>query len=656
MARRVVGWSLGLIALAVAVGVPGAGGRSLATTTIVVQVLGDGRVTAGGGQITCGQGSTTCFFSTSGTGSMTLTATPSSGWTFAGWSGSDDCSGAASTCSVTFNGGTDPQEEIANFTTSPPSTSRLTVNVTGDSQDKGGNVSGGDIDCDPGEDDCTWDVATGSTVTVVETPDDGYVFSGWGGDCSGTARSCTVSMGTDRNVNATFAQAATTFTLSVAVTGNGTVTGGGISCTSAGGSGCSQSETANSSVTLTATPGAGAGFTGWGGACAGTATTCVVTMNAAKSVTAAFTGAGGGTEATVPLTVTVTGNGTVTGGGIDCGSGAARCSVAVAASTSVTLTATPGAGATFTGWGGACSGSTRTCTLTMSAARSVAATFSGGTPAAGTATLTLLVSGKGTVTATGGACSSTGPPRTCTQPYDAGTNVRLTAVPAPGARFVTWGGACAGTVTACTVEVTGSIRITATFSGAVAAGAALASLGRPVVRRAAGGFEVTLRFRAGQRGVVRVRALRAGRVETTLGFTVGAGPGTVGPLRLKKPGYYAFELRLGGRALEWHACLGRCGAAARVGPFTVVREPATVLRAGQAWSVTLRFRSNRPAGVALRILRAGKPIRDVLRAPPAGNVRVGPFVLSPATYTFRLTATDAYGRARRLTWFALLPA
>src|SRR5207237_597680 len=70
-----------------------------------------------------------------------------------------------------------------------------------------------------------------------------------------------------------------------------------------------------------ATPAAGATFSGWGGACAGTVTTCTVVMTAAKSVTASFSSTGGG-GSTFLLAVSVSGSGTVTGSGISCGNGA----------------------------------------------------------------------------------------------------------------------------------------------------------------------------------------------------------------------------------------------------------------------------------------------------------------------------------------------
>jgi len=71
------------------------------------------------------------------------------------------------------------------------------------------------------------------------------------------------------------------------------------------------------------------------------------------------------------LTTSVTGNGTITGTGISCGS---DCAEAYTSDTSVTLTAIPSSGNTFSGWGGSCSG-TGSCTVTMSQARSVTATF-----------------------------------------------------------------------------------------------------------------------------------------------------------------------------------------------------------------------------------------------------------------------------------------
>jgi cysteine-rich repeat protein len=156
------------------------------------------------------------------------------------------------------------------------------------------------------------------------------------------------------------------FALTTTVSGSGSVSSSpaGISC----GATCSANYVSGTSVTLTETPTAGATFTGWSGACTGTASTCTVSMTAARSVTATFS------VVSYALSVTKGGSGTITSSpaGINCG---ATCNANYNSGTSVTLTESPGSGYVFSGWSGACSGSGTTCTVSMSAARSVTATF-----------------------------------------------------------------------------------------------------------------------------------------------------------------------------------------------------------------------------------------------------------------------------------------
>ena len=81
------------------------------------------------------------------------------------------------------------------------------------------------------------------------------------------------------------------YTLSVSVSGNGTVTSSpsGVSCPSV----CTMNFSSGTPVMLTAAPAGGVTFNGWGGACTGNGS-CLMTMNSIESVTAMFTVSGGG--------------------------------------------------------------------------------------------------------------------------------------------------------------------------------------------------------------------------------------------------------------------------------------------------------------------------------------------------------------------------
>jgi uncharacterized repeat protein (TIGR02543 family) len=134
---------------------------------------------------------------------------------------------------------------------------------------------------------CTTLVAAGAEVTLTANPG-GTVFSGWGGPCNGTDLNCTFVVNDAVNVTATFTPM---YTLSIGRSGVGTVTGNPagllntqINC---GGS-CSAKFAQGTVVNLTAAPGAGLSFTGWTGACSGTAPTCSVTITADTKVQANF--------------------------------------------------------------------------------------------------------------------------------------------------------------------------------------------------------------------------------------------------------------------------------------------------------------------------------------------------------------------------------
>jgi hypothetical protein len=233
-------------------------------TALTVSVTGSGTVVSSPPGINC---PSTCSAGFTGGSQVTLTPTPTSGWTFSSWGGA--CSGSAG-CIVTMNAAasvtaTFVQQNVA-----------LSVSVTGSGAVTSSPVG---INCPS---TCSANFAPATQVTLTATPANGWGFSGWGGACSGVG-SCVVTMNAAQSVTATFAQ--TQYTVNVSVSGNGTVTSSpvGISCPSV----CTMNYASGTSVMLTATPASGATFNSWNGACTGNGT-CLVTMNSLENVTAIF--------------------------------------------------------------------------------------------------------------------------------------------------------------------------------------------------------------------------------------------------------------------------------------------------------------------------------------------------------------------------------
>ncbi len=229
---------------------------------------GSGTVTSADGGINCGS---VCSHTYNLNDVVTLTATPATGSTFAGWSGT----GCGS--SVTMSG---DRVCTAAFDTVGSSTATLTILKAGTGSGTVTSADGG-IDCGT---TCSHTYARGTAVKLVATPASGSTFAGWSGAGCGDI----VPMGEDHTCTATFNLVAPpTATLSIlkAGTGSGTVTSsdGAINC----GSLCSHTYNLNDVVTLAATPSAGSTFAGWSGAgCGGT-----VTMSGDRVCKAMFNGA-----------------------------------------------------------------------------------------------------------------------------------------------------------------------------------------------------------------------------------------------------------------------------------------------------------------------------------------------------------------------------
>jgi hypothetical protein len=304
------------------------------TLTLQKAGTGSGTVSSQPTGIDCGTDCTDSY--QSGT-AITLTATPNSGSTFAGWTGDANCSDsfritADMNCTATFN-----QE------TQQPTNYTLTLQ-------KAGTGSGTVISQPTGIDcgtDCTESYQSSTAITLTATPNSGSTFAGFSGDakCSDS-----FSITADMNCTAIFNRETPpptpnyTLTIQKEGTGSGTVSSQptGIDC----GNDCTESYQSGTVIQLTATPETGSLFIGWSGACEGTKSSTTVTLDTAKECVANF-------EQSYSLTVTKMGNGTVTSqpAGIKCYE-ETSCTANYPIGTTITLIATPEFDSQFIGFTG----------------------------------------------------------------------------------------------------------------------------------------------------------------------------------------------------------------------------------------------------------------------------------------------------------------
>ncbi len=310
--------------------------------TLAVTRTGNGTVTSSAGGISCGS---TCSATFALGTVVTLTAATSGGSTFGGWSGA--CSGSSTTCAVTMSAA---RAVTATFTGGATAVSvnaggAATGDFVADANFSGGSTYSTSSAIDTSQitgtvppqavlqteryGEFTYTIpgfpsGSGATVTLyfaesywtaagqrtfnvavngatVLTAFD--IFASAGGANRAIARSFETTTSPSGQVVIAFTRAGgpdnpkvtgisvvggstppPTYVLTVNRSGSGVVTGSGIDC----GTTCSATLEGGTVVTLTATAATGATFAGWGGACSGTATTCVVTMSAARSVTATF--------------------------------------------------------------------------------------------------------------------------------------------------------------------------------------------------------------------------------------------------------------------------------------------------------------------------------------------------------------------------------
>jgi len=232
---------------------------------------------------------------------VTLRATPHTGWTFSGWY---EGNVRVNTDAVwTFNATTNRTLQ-ARFI----QTQQWTITT---SSTTGGTATGGGI------------FGHNSPVTLVATPQSGWIFVGWyeGNTRVNTNATWTFNATANRTLQARFNQ----WTITTSTEGSGTVTGGG-------------TFNHNETVTLVATPQSGWTFDGWfeGNVRVNTNATWQFAVTTNRTLRARFVQ--GPQQWTITPTAAVNAGGTVAGGG------------QVNHNTNVTIQAIPNAGWQFTGW------------------------------------------------------------------------------------------------------------------------------------------------------------------------------------------------------------------------------------------------------------------------------------------------------------------
>ncbi|MDR3013558.1 MAG: InlB B-repeat-containing protein, partial [Chitinispirillales bacterium] len=194
----------------------------------------------------------------------------------------------------------------------------------------------------------------GAEVIITATPNTGYRFTGWTGAMASTDSSITVTMNNDMTLTASFELLTYTLTTDITPAGGGSVIRNPNQTNYNHGT----------TVTITARPNASYRFIGWSGASSSTDTSVTITMTGVRELTAMFE------EEIITHTLTVTASPTscataLTGGGSH------------NAGANASISATAAASCTFTGWTGAgiTDVSSASTTVLMDANKTVTANF-----------------------------------------------------------------------------------------------------------------------------------------------------------------------------------------------------------------------------------------------------------------------------------------
>ena len=388
---------------------------------------------AGGSITTPGQGMFPYDLGTT----VSLVATPATGYRFVSWTGDVDTIASinAASTTITMNG---DYSITANFELIPPVRYSLTV-----SSSAGGSVTA------PGQGTFSYD--TGAVVSLLAAPATGYRFVNWTGNvgtvANVSAASTTATINGDGSITANFEPIPRVrYNLTITSSSGGWVTSPGMG---------TFSYDAGTVVSLVATPTCiyqyqFVNWTGDVGTIANTnAASTTITMNGSCSIRANFTAI---PPSQYSLSISSTTGGSVTTPGAG--------TFTRDAGTVVSLVASPASGYHFVNWTGnvgtIANVNAASTTITMSGAYSITANFQA--IPSGQYSLTISSTSGGSVTTPGEG----------TFTRDAGTVVSLVASPASGYHFVNWTGDV-GTVAnvnaaSTTITMNGSYSVTAVFA------------------------------------------------------------------------------------------------------------------------------------------------------------------------------------------------
>jgi len=403
--------------------------------SIVKQGTGSGTVTVKVGDVTLTDylivDGTTGNYVISKYVEATITATPSEGSIFAGWS--NDISSKDQILKIKRNSNA---IFIATFNKKQY---RLTINTKG--------TGGGSVTVKNGNTTLTSNSGDyglfepGTVLTLTATPSGTNIFAGWSDGASGNNSPLTITMDNNKSVMATFnLPAQIQYRLTIRTNGTGT---GSVSTSQ------SSPYASGTVVTLIATPyDRYSSFAGWtSNVTPGTPLTKgTITMNSDQTVTATFNK----TQYRLTLLNNYTG-GTGTGtvevkigdNILPVNSDGYRL---IDINAFVTLIATPTGGSIFSGWTGAISVNENPTSFPMNSNRTIAPKFDISAPPAPPAPIQYILTtgtdgtGSGTVEVTkGGSLQQKGPNGYA--PFDINTKVTVKAIPTGESIFAGWSGA-----------------------------------------------------------------------------------------------------------------------------------------------------------------------------------------------------------------------